>query len=140
MAERYAISDAAWERVAGLLPGKAGDGGPVADNRRFLDAVVYVARAGLPWRDLPGRFGHWNSVFRRFSRWAAKGVWLRTFEALQEPDLEALVLDSTTVRASPDASGAARPPAGPAAHPDDPRDQKKSPQPPRPARPSSAWA
>ena len=61
--------------------------------------------AGAPWRDLPERYGPWNSVYQRFRRWARKGVWQRVFEELQEPDLDWLLLDSTTVRAHQHAAG-----------------------------------
>ena len=80
---RRIISDSQWERVAPLLPGKDGDRGRSArDNREFLEAVLWIARTGAPWRDLPNEFGLWNSVFRRFRRWARKGVFERVFKAL----------------------------------------------------------
>jgi transposase len=102
MLPRHAISDPHWERVKDLLP----TGGPEADNRRFLDAVLWVARTGAPWRDLPERLGHWNSQWRRFDRWAKAGVWQRVFEVLQDPDTEWLLMDSTVIRAHPCAAGA----------------------------------
>ncbi len=113
---RHAISNADWDRVKGLLPAR----GPRADNRLFVDAVLWVARTGSPWRDLPGRFGNWNSAWRRFRRWAAAGVWGRVLAAVRDPDVSTLVLDSTVVRAHPCAAGAAkkggpRPSAGAAA-------------------------
>lgn len=105
---RHEISDEQWNRIASLLPGKPGDGGRVArDNRLFVNAVFWIARTGVAWRDLPERFGNWNSVFRRHSRWSAKGVWKRVLEALgRDSDLEALLLDSTIVRAHQHAAGA----------------------------------
>ena len=107
MRHRHAISDADWDRINDLLPGQPGQHGKVArDNRLFLDAVLWIAKTGAPWRDLPERFGHWNSAWRRFDRWAKKGVWQRVFEALQDPDLEWLILDSTVIRAHPCAAGA----------------------------------
>ena len=99
---RHAISTADWGRIEGLLPTR----GPVADNRRFVNAVLYVARTGCPWRDLPARLGHWNSVWRRFRRWAAAGVWGRVLAAVGDPDVSTLLLDSTVVRAHPAAAGA----------------------------------
>lgn len=102
MLPRHAISDADWERIEGLLPVH----GPAGDKRLFVDAVLYVARTGIPWRDLPERFGHWNAVWRRFDRWSRSGVWVKVFEALQDPDVEWLILDSTVVRAHPSAAGA----------------------------------
>lgn len=103
---RYELKDAEWARLAPLLPGKAGDAGrSAADNRLFVNAVLWIARSGAPWRDLPERFGPWNSVYRRFRRWAQKGVWQRVFEAVQEPDLDWAMLDSTSVRAHQHAAG-----------------------------------
>lgn len=107
MLRRHAISDEQWERVKGFLPGKEGDPGvTAADNRLFLDAVLWIAKTGAPWRDLPDRFGNWNSAWRRFDRWARKGVWQRLFEELQDPDLEWLLLDSSIIRAHQHAAGA----------------------------------
>jgi transposase len=106
MRHRHAISDADWERIKHLLPGPPGQHGKVAkDNRLFLDTVLWIAKTGAPWRDLPDRFGNWNSAWRRFDRWARKGVWLSVFETLRDPDLEWLILDSTVVRAHSDAAG-----------------------------------
>jgi transposase len=107
MLRRHAISDERWERIKELLPGKEGDPGvTAADNRLFVDAVLWIAKTGAPWRDLPERFGPWNSVWKRFDRWAHKGVWLRVFQALQDPDLEWLLLDSSVIRAHQHAAGA----------------------------------
>jgi len=73
----------------------------------FVDAVLWLVRAGAPWRDLPEEFGNWNSVFRRFRRWAKNGVWKRLFTELgEDPDLEYLIIDSTIVRAHQHSSGA----------------------------------
>jgi putative transposase len=103
---RYEIKDYEWIRLEPLLPGKVGDvGRSAADNRLFINAVLWVARSGAPWRDLPERFGNWNSVYQRFRRWSKKGVWQQVFEGLQEPDLDWLLLDSTTVRAHQHAAG-----------------------------------
>lgn len=104
---RHAISDADWERIAPLLPGQPGQHGGVAkDNRRFLDAVLYVARTGIPWEDLPTRYGNWNSQWRRFDRWAKANRWDPILAALRDPDLDVLIIDSTAVRAHPCAAGA----------------------------------
>ena len=113
MLPRHAISDADWVRVKDLLPTR----GPAADNRRFLDAVLWVARTGAAWRDLPERLGNWNSAWRRFDRWSRTGVWLRVFEALQDPDTEWLLMDSTVVRAHPAAAGAKKRRTGAAGRP-----------------------
>jgi putative transposase len=103
---RYEIKDEEWARLAPLLSGKVGDvGRSAADNRLFLNAVLWIARSGAPWRDLPERFGPWNSVYQRFRRWSKKGVWKQVFEQLQEADLDWLLLDSTTIRAHQHAAG-----------------------------------
>lgn len=103
---RHAISDDNWDRIKSLLPGQPGQHGKVAkDNRLFIDAVLWIAKTGAPWRDLPERFGNWNSIWRRFDRWARKGVWERVLRSLQDPDLEWLILDSTVVRAHQHAAG-----------------------------------
>jgi transposase len=118
MAPRHAISDADWNRIQDLLPGRPGQTGWVArDNRRFLDAVLYVAKTGIPWRDLPERFGPWGTVYKRFDRWSRKGTWAAVFAALQDPDLEWLILDSTVIRAHPCAAGAPKKRTGPGARP-----------------------
>ena len=107
MLPRHAISDADWARIERLLPGRPGQPGWVAtDNRLFFDAVLWIGRTGVPWRDLPARFGKWNSAWRRFDLWATKGTWQIVFDALQDPDLEWLIVDSTVIRAHPCAAGA----------------------------------
>src|SRR4051812_27906271 len=78
----------------------AGPGGSVgvtaADNRLFVEAVIYRYRAGVPWRDLPTRFGDWNNTHRRFSRWAKSGAWKRIFQHLAaDADNEYAMIDST---------------------------------------------
>ena len=104
---RHAISDADWDRIKHLLPGQRGQHGGIAkDNRLFIDAILYVARTGIPWEDLPERFGNWNSQWRRFDRWAKKGRWDPILAALRDPDLDVLILDSSAVRAYPCAAGA----------------------------------
>jgi transposase len=106
MLPRHSIADADWDRIKHLLPGQRGQHGGIArDNRRFIDAVLYVARTGVAWEDLPERLGHWNSQWRRFDRWAKKGRWAAILDALRDPDLEWLILDSSAVRAHPCAAG-----------------------------------
>ena len=107
---RLLLRDDQWVRIEPLLQGKAGDRGRTgADNRLFVEAVLWIARTGVPWRDLPTEFGAWNSVFRRFSRWADKGVWQKIFATLsQDADFEEVFLDSTIVRAHQHAAGASK--------------------------------
>ncbi len=103
---RYELGDQEWERIAPLLPGKVSDCGVTAqDNRQFVNGVLWIARSGAPWRDLPERYGRWNSVYQRFNRWAKAGVWERVFTALQDVDDEWLMLDSTVIRAHQQAAG-----------------------------------
>lgn len=105
---RFELTDEQWERIKNLLPGREGDPGVTAkDNRLFIDAVLWIARTGAPWRDLPERFGNWNSVFQRFRRWAKKGTWQRIMEELQDADWQLLLLDSSVIRAHQHAAGAA---------------------------------
>lgn len=101
MVKRYELTDAQWVRIEGLLLGKPGDPGRSgADNRLFVNAVLWVLRSGAHWRDLPSRYGKWKSVHKRFTRWAKAGIWERVFDALTtDRDNEYLMLDSTIVRA-----------------------------------------
>jgi transposase len=106
--DRLVLSDEQWEKISGLIIGRRDQKGSTGrDNRMFVEGVLWIVRTGSPWRDLPEVFGEWNSVFRRFSRWSAKEVWQRIFEALSDdPDFEYLIIDPTIVRAHQHASGA----------------------------------
>ena len=106
--DRLVLGDAQWERMAGLILGRPqAPGSTGRDNRMFVEGVLWVVRTGAPWRDLPEAFGRWNSTFRRFGRWAAKGVWDRMFAAMSDDaDFECLILDTTIVRAHQHASSA----------------------------------
>ncbi|KAB7778670.1 IS5/IS1182 family transposase [Xanthomonas sp. LMG 12459] len=108
MKRRYALRDDQWERIRDLLPGRAGHVGVTAkDNRLFVEAVLYRYRAGIPWRDLPERFGDFRVIHLRHLRWSRSGVWQRVFEALaQERDNEYAMIDSTIVRAHQHSAGA----------------------------------
>ncbi|WP_084758340.1 IS5 family transposase, partial [Komagataeibacter intermedius] len=99
---RYGLRDDQWERIKDLLPGRDGHvGGTAADNRLFVEAVLYRYRAGIPWRDLLGRFGDWKNVHRRLCRWCESGVIERIFRHLAaDHDNEYMMIDSTIVRAS----------------------------------------
>ena len=104
--KRYELSDAQWERIKALLPGKVGDPGRTAgDNRLFVNGCLWVLRSGSRWCDLPERYGKWKSVHTRFSRWAKSGAWDRIFAALtRDRDNLYLMIDSTIVRAHQQAS------------------------------------
>ena len=82
-------------------------GGTAADNRLFVEAVLFRFRAGVPWRDLPERFGDWKIVYRRFNRWAKSGVFERVFRLLaSDHDNEYMMIDATIVRAQQHSAGA----------------------------------
>ena len=106
--DRTLLSDEQYERIAPILPGKPGDPGRTgADNRLFLEAVLWIVRTGAPWRDLPEAFGCWNTVFRRFRRWARNGIFDKIFKSLSgDPDFEYAIVDGTIVRVHQHGAGA----------------------------------
>jgi len=106
--ERFVISDRSWAIIEPLVPGTARSCGVTAkDTRLFLEAVLWKVRVGGPWRDLPPGFGSWNSIFRRFRRWAQLGVFERIFQATSaNADFEYILIDGTIVSAHQKASGA----------------------------------
>jgi len=99
--KRYELNQVQWERIASLLPGKAGDPGRTAqDNRLFVNGVLWVLRSGAHWCDLPERYGRWKTAHKRFSRWSKTGVWDRVFaDLIKDRDNQYLMIDSTLVRA-----------------------------------------
>lgn len=106
---RHGLTNEQWERIRTFLSGKPEDPGVTAkDNRLFVEGVLWIARTGAPWRDLPERYGNWNSVYRRFARLAKSGVWQRIFQelALDEVDVGCLMIDSTIIKAHQHAAGA----------------------------------
>jgi len=109
MARRHALSDEQWDAIKTLVPGKQGGPGRSGENnRRFVNAVLFVLKTGIPWVDLPARYGKPNSVWKRFDRWCAKGVWEQVFRVIGESELKKELqeaqIDSTTVKAHPVAS------------------------------------
>jgi transposase len=111
--ERFGLRDDQWDRIKDILPGRAGYvGGTAADNRLFVEAILYRFRTGIPWRDLPERFGHWKSTHQRFSRWAKSGIFERIFQMLaSDADNEYMMIDATIVRAHQHSAGAQKKPA-----------------------------
>jgi len=105
---RYGLRDDQWERIKDLLPGRKETVGVTAkDNRLFVEAVLYRYRAGIPWRDLPERFGDFRVIHTRHSRWSRKGIWKTIFEVLaKDADNECAMIDSTIVRGHPHIAGA----------------------------------
>ena len=108
MTRRYALRDDQWERIEALLPGRAGHvGGTAKDNRLFVEAVLYRYRAGIPWRDLPARFGDFRVIHTRHMRWSRSGVGARVFEHLAaDAANEYAMIDATIIRAHQHAAGA----------------------------------
>ena len=108
MVKRNGLRDDQWQRIEHLLPGRKQTVGVTAkDNRLFVEAVLYRYRAGIPWRDLPERFGDWNNIACRHHRWSESGVWERVFTYLAEDaDNEYAMIDSTIIRAHQHAAGA----------------------------------
>jgi transposase len=106
--ERFVITDRSWAIIEPLVPGSVRDSGVTAkDTRLFLEAILWRVRVGGPWRDLPPGFGNWNSIFRRFRRWAQADVFQRIFEAASDdPDFEYALIDGTIVSVHQKASGA----------------------------------
>jgi len=103
---RHALSDAQWRRLQAVLPRQLTGPASFLGDRLFIEAVLYRAKTGLPWRDLPERFGPWKSVYNRFSNWAKKGHWAAIFRELQlEFDETGSIVDGSVVRAHQDASG-----------------------------------
>ena len=110
--DRKMLRDDQWERIEHLLPGKASDRGVTArDNRRFVEAVLWIMRTGSPWRDLPAELGHWHRAYVRFSHGGAEGVFERVAQAMRsDADMEHLFIDSTIVRAHQHSAGAQKKP------------------------------
>lgn len=103
---RHALTDEQWERIEPLLPWRAQGRKSTLGDRVFVDAVIYRTRTGIPWRDLPERFGPWKTVYNRFSNWAAKDAWADLFRELRiGVDDAASIVDASVVRAHQDASG-----------------------------------
>ena len=112
---RYMLTDDLWAAMGPLVEqAKRHRGGqpPALPERAFFEALLYLARTGIPWRDLPAEFGRWDAVYNRFRRWVASGALRRLFEALTaDPafgDVRRVLIDSTIVRAHQHAAGARR--------------------------------
>ena len=110
---RCALRDDQWTKIKDSLPGREGHvGGTAADNRLFVDGVIYRYRTGIPWRDLPERYGSWKTTHRRYRRWCESGVFARIFEMLaSDSDNEYMMIDATIVRAHQHSAGAQKKPA-----------------------------
>jgi transposase len=103
---RHALTDAQWARLLPFLPRQRTGPKALRGDRLFVEAVIFRAKTGLQWRDLPERFGPWKSVYNRFANWARKGHWATIFRELQlEVDETGSIVDGSVVRAHQDASG-----------------------------------
>jgi transposase len=135
MNRRFEITDAEWERLASLLPAMTPQrGGRWRDHRQVLNGILFRVRSGVPWRDLPERYGPWETVYKRFARWQTDGTWARVeaelrtqADAAGELDWDAQI-DSSVVRAHQHAAGARK------GAPHDPG------KPPASAGPVTRWA
>ena len=96
---RHTFTDEQWGRIDPLLaPCKGRPGGA---QRKFFDALLWMARTGAAWRDLPERLGKWNVVYQRYAYWCEKGHFERLFQGVQQPDMEEVMVDSTCCKALP---------------------------------------
>ena len=117
MSGRLLLTEEAWAESAPILTAITSRAGspPVLSDRMFIEAVLYLARTGMPWRDLPQEFGHWDAVYNRFRRWAQRGLWRQLWERLQtdaSPQTRHIFIDATMVRAHQHAAGALKKTAG----------------------------
>ena len=111
---RYALTDDQWDVLKEHLPPqRPATGRPAHDHRTILNGVLWILRTGAPWRDLPDRYGNWQTVYRRFRRWREAGIWDRLLIALQrdaafadELDGSLAMIDGTNIRAHHQAAGA----------------------------------
>lgn len=99
--KRHEVSDKLWAQIEPLIAGQ----GQSNDDRLFVNAVLFQAKTGIHWRDLPERFGKWNSVYQRFNRWSKRGIWEKIFELTADPEPLIIAIDSTTLRANQVAAG-----------------------------------
>lgn len=103
---RHALTDAQWKMIEPALPRQVAGPKSKLGDRLFIDAVLYRAKTGLPWRDLPERFGPWKTVYNRFNNWAGRGCWQEVFKAMQhEVDEVGSIVDGSVVKAHQDSSG-----------------------------------
>jgi transposase len=115
--ERLILTDAAWQEIATLLARVKHRAGspPKHSDRMCLEAVLSVARTGVPWRDLPTAFGKWDAVYNCFRRWEQRGIWQQLWHNLQADEFTVarhIFMDSTMIRAHQHAAGALKKTAG----------------------------
>lgn len=125
--KRYELTDDGWERIAPLLPVQR-RGGKWAEHRTVLNGMFWVLNSGAPWRDMPERYGEWETVYGRYRRWTREGLFDRILTALHVTlddqgriDWSVFDVDGTNIRAHRSAAGASKK-AGPASPPTTPWD------------------
>jgi len=102
---RFDLSDDEWTLLEPLMPKSRKSGR--ADDRKIMNAIFYVLRTGMPWRDLPERYGPYTTAYNRFNRWSRRGIWKKIFDKLASKSRDSLhLIDSTIVKAHRAASGA----------------------------------
>ena len=106
---RHALTDEQWAQIEPIIDSSRPGPKPNIGDRAFIDAILYRAKTGIPWRDLPTRFGPWKSIYNRFNNWAKSGIWKLLFASLaielDDDDEEGSIVDATIVRAHLDACG-----------------------------------
>ncbi len=102
---RFDLSDEEWALLEPLMPNSRKSAR--SDDRKIMNGIFYVLRTGMPWRDLPARYGPYTTVYNRFNRWSRRGIWKRIFDQLASKSRDSLhLIDSTIVKAHRAASGA----------------------------------
>ena len=127
MSKRHELTDEQWERIKDLVPPErsGGRGRPAKDNRMMINAIIWVLKTGVPWRDLPERFGSWNSVYSRFCRWCKRGVWEKIFlELSKDQDNEEYMIDGSQALVHQHGGGKGGPQNKESAVPEEERPQK----------------
>lgn len=106
---RYELTDAQWDRIKLYFPSNTASavGRPYNDVRTIVNGIIWIARSGAPWRDLPERYGKWNSVYKCFAKWQKKGIFEKVFQELSsEADLQDISIDSTSCKVHQHSAGA----------------------------------
>jgi len=108
MLKRHEINDTNWERIKDSIPAEnAGKGRPSKSNRIMLNGMLYRTKTGIPWRDLPERFGPWETIYSRFRLWSKNGVFQNIFDSLTaDADMQDVSIDSTSCKAHQHSAGA----------------------------------
>ena len=108
MPRRHEINDQEWERIEDIFPPEnTGKGRPSKSNREILNGMLWIAKTGSSWRDLPERFGPWQTVYSRFRLWSQNHIFKKLFEQLsQDADMQDISIDSTSCKVHQHAAGA----------------------------------